>query len=76
MVLIIKLSMIIKGGIHMNTNENNVMHGEWGLPMESVRAYWGARAIYKPHDKYRKIDILYVNPALARSLTVTNWSAG
>jgi hypothetical protein len=35
------------------------LKGDFGLPMENVTTYWGARAIYKPHDKYCKIDILY-----------------
>lgn len=36
-----------------------IMQGSFGLPMENVTTYWGARAIYKPSDKYLKIDILH-----------------
>ena len=38
---------------------STVMQGSFGLPMENVNTYWGARAIYKPSDKYLKIDILH-----------------
>lgn len=36
-----------------------VMQGAFGLPMENVTTYWGARAIYAPDNKYCKIDILH-----------------
>ena len=41
--------------------EPTVMKGSFGLPMENVTTYWGARAIYQPSSKtnFMPIEILH-----------------